>query len=181
MLLGSLGGTRRPGRQLGKRGCLMKASHRHNRIAHQHLVLATLAAVFCSGQSVSANSFSSNPERADSHASLCKCASRCHGDACCCGRSTSPPGARDNKSPVSADPSESNGKNPCLRQAPCGDPALPTGCAGTNPESRFPETLFRNPFIIRRRPARPARLMSRDSVRKIAYRPASPALTVRSV
>lgn len=57
----------------------------------------------------------------------CKCRSRCRGASCCCDHGEAPA----LPAPPPSDAPSSVGfefdANPCLNEAPCGDPGLPTG------------------------------------------------------
>jgi len=95
--------------------------------ACRRLVLGVLAALLCPGAGVLADTVAPASRDAEAHAKLCKCASRCHGDSCCCGRSVGSQSKQTEptRASASSDPGNPAGHNPCLREAPCGDPALP--------------------------------------------------------
>ena len=57
------------------------------RLDRKSLMLAVFIALLCPGERLLADSVSSALLDAEAHAKLCKCATRCHGDSCCCGRS----------------------------------------------------------------------------------------------
>jgi hypothetical protein len=102
--------------------------------ACRSIVLGALAALLCPGAGVLADTVAPASRDALAHAKLCKCASRCHGDSCCCGRSV---GSRSKttepvRASASSDPGSPADQSPCLREAPCGDPALPVSTASVS-------------------------------------------------
>ena len=102
--------------------------------ACRSLVLAALAALLCPGAGALADTVAPASSDAEAHAKLCKCASRCHGDSCCCGRSFESRSTKTEpvRASTSSDPGNPAGQSPCLREAPCGDPALPVSTASVS-------------------------------------------------
>jgi hypothetical protein len=100
-------------------------SSRHALLAATGLLLALLT----TREPVLAASVSSAGEfDAAPHASQCKCATRCRGESCCCGRRAAP----------SRPPAPQSGQadtSLCLSPAPCADPGLP-GAPSSSPDGK---------------------------------------------
>ena len=83
-----------------------------------------LALVF-GGERACAEPLSSAPHAADAHDQICHCGTRCRHQSCCCGRGSATRGGPEESKPVSS-PQGERRPGPCLGDAPCGDPGLPS-------------------------------------------------------
>ena len=83
-----------------------------------------LALVF-GGERACAESLSSAPYAADAHDQICNCGTRCRHESCCCGRDSATRGGSEESEPGSF-PQGERRSGPCLGDAPCGDPGLPS-------------------------------------------------------
>ncbi len=83
-----------------------------------------LALVF-GGERACAKSLSSAPYAADAHDQICNCGTRCRHESCCCGRGSATRGGSEESEPGSY-PQVERRSGPCLGDAPCGDPGLPS-------------------------------------------------------
>ncbi|MFO0952065.1 MAG: hypothetical protein U0835_13145 [Isosphaeraceae bacterium] len=91
-------------------------------------VLSLVCAQDLAASTVSATSVDAFDQ--SEHDKVCCCGPKCRKESCCCGPVKSPGADRPSalpEAPVATDPQD--GTNPCLRGAPCHDPAMPVGPA----------------------------------------------------
>ncbi len=103
----------------------MNRPPRHARSNRSILLLAFVLALVWRGETVRADAISSPHLDAESHTHRCKCASRCRGDSCCCGRSSASRQRAPASIPVTPRAEANEASGPCLGEAPCRDPGLP--------------------------------------------------------
>ena len=80
---------------------------------------------WCVAPKRSAESLSSDPYAADAHDRNCSCGTHCRHDSCCCGRGSATRGGSE-ASERRSFPQGERRSGPCLGDAPCGDPGLPS-------------------------------------------------------
>ena len=89
------------------------------------LLIGLVLALVFGGESACAESLLSAPYAADVHDQICNCGTRCRQESCCCGRDSATRGGSEKSDPGSFPQGELR-SGPCLGDAPCGDPGLPT-------------------------------------------------------
>ena len=83
-----------------------------------------LALVF-GGERACAEALPSAPYAANAHDQICNCGTRCRHESCCCGRGSATRGGSEESEPGSF-PQGERRSGPCLGNAPCEDPVLPS-------------------------------------------------------
>ncbi len=99
---------------------------RSNPLAIKSSFLAVLVlALVLGSERACAEPLSSAPYAADAHDQICNCGTRCQHESCCCGRGLATRGGSEESEPGSF-PQGERRLGPCLGDAPCGDPGLPS-------------------------------------------------------
>ncbi|WP_422929722.1 hypothetical protein [Singulisphaera sp. PoT] len=103
--------------------------HRGLQTCLRRLLPAVVLVLACGWGSESIAASISKASRGDEgHSRYCRCGNRCREASCCCARraeASSRPGSK----PAAPNPFD---PNPCIKDAPCGDPAVP-GVATSGP------------------------------------------------